>query len=117
VLAGVAVAVYAAAATLGTDTGTLQSGNGSLTRCQTGAFTFTNTLSGSNIASISVGGITSACANGSLSLTVTNSSKASIGAGTASIPSGCSGCSVSVTLSPKPTAASAVADVLAIAGP
>jgi hypothetical protein len=114
---GVAAAVYAAAATLGTSARIVQSGNAAVAKCQTSAFTFTNTLSGSNIASVSVGGITSACASGGLTLNVTNSSGTSIGAGTASVPSNCSGCAVSVALSPQPASASAVADVLGVTGP
>jgi hypothetical protein len=109
--------VHATAATLGTGVGTIQSGNATVASCQTGGFTFTNTLSGSNIASVSVGGVTAACASGSLTLNVTNSSGASIGSGTASIPSNCSGCSVSVTLSPQPAVASAVADAIVVMGP
>jgi hypothetical protein len=117
VIAGVAAAVYAAAAALGTGTGTVQSGNAAVAACQTGGFTFTNTLSGGNVQSVSVGGITSACANGNLTLNLTNSSVTSVGAGTATIPSGCSGCSVSVALSPQPPATSVVAYVLGVRGP
>ena len=114
---GVAAAVSAAAATLGTTGGALQSGSAALAACQTNGFTFTHTVSGGNVTSVNVGGIASACQNANLTVNLTNASGTSIGSGTAAVPAGCSNCSVAVPVSPQPAATSVVADAIALVGP
>jgi hypothetical protein len=63
-------------------------------RCDTDGFTLLQNLSGSNVVSVTVGGIAAACATGNMSVTLNNGTTNSTG--TVTVPAG--GGSVTVTL-------------------
>lgn len=82
------------ASSLPSSSGTLGAGNATVPKCQTSAITVTQTLSGSNVVSVTVAGISSTCGNGTLTAAVDNLTSAS--SGSATIPAG--GGSVTATL-------------------
>ena len=73
---------------------TLTGGNAAITACDSDGVATIFTLSGSNVASVTVSGISSGCGNAALSVAVDNGTASSTG--TASVPVG--GGSVVVTL-------------------
>ena len=89
--------VVASAAAIAVTTDTLGSGSASLP-CDTDGVTLTQTLSGTNVTSVTVGGIASPCGGGNLSLRVTNGAANGSG-GPLAVPAG--GGSLTVTLSPQ----------------
>ena len=106
-------AVIGAAASLALASGTLGAALAAPGRCATGGLSVIQTLSGSSVASVSVGVLPAACGGATLRVAVNNGTTSSTG--TATIPTG--GGTVSVTLAVAvPVAVSEQTDVV-VSGP
>ena len=112
-LALVLVAVPGFASGLTWAAKTLGANGASVSHCDTDGVTVIQNLSGANVVSVTVGGISSACATGSLSVTVDNATTSSSGTGT--VPSG--GGSMTVALSAAVPAKDGEEIDVAITGP
>lgn len=101
------------ASSLASSSASLGTSGAAVSRCQTTSLTVTQNLSGSNVVSVTVAGISSTCGNGVLSAAVDNLTASS--SGSVTIPAG--GGSVTATLG----AAVALKDVervdVSISGP
>jgi hypothetical protein len=100
------------AANLSSGSQTVAGGNAAVAACDTDGVTVTRTLSGTNVASVTVSNIASACGNGALSLTVSNGSTNV--SGSATVPVG--GGSVLVTLASPILVTNAMTADLTIVG-
>ena len=107
-----AVAV-GAAASLSLTSHALGAATVSTPRCASAGMTVFQTLSGANVASVTVGSIPAACAGATLLVTVNNGS--ATGSGSATVPAG--GGSVTVTLGTAPAATAAETTDLVLVGP
>ena len=101
------------AASLGSSSKALGAGNVLISRCDSDGVTVTQNLSGSNVVSVTVGGIAASCAGGSLSVTVDNATASS--SGSATVPGG--GGSMTVALAAAVAEKDADQVDLAISGP
>jgi hypothetical protein len=102
-----------AAASLAVTSNALGAATVSTPRCTTAGLSVVQTLSGSNVASVIVGGLPAGCATAQLLVTVNNGS--TTGSGSATVPAG--GGSVTVTLSTTPAATAAETIDLVLVGP
>ena len=91
----------------------LSTGGAAVSRCDTDGVTVGQNLSGTNVVSVSVGGISASCAGGVLSLTVNNGT-ANAG-GSATVPVG--GGSVTITLASAVAVKDVASNDLTITGP
>lgn len=105
--------VAASAAAIAITTDTLGSGSAPLP-CDNDGVTLTQTLSGTNVASVTVAGIASPCGGGNLSLTVNNGAASGSG-GPLVVPAG--GGSLTVTISPQVALDDAHYTTLLLQGP
>jgi len=116
---GVAAAIvvvsgsYAFASSQGTASKTLGGNSATVPRCDTDGIGIVHNLSGSNVASVAISGISSACANGTLNVNVNNGTANSSGSGT--VPAG--GGSMTVTLAAAVAAKDGMETDVAISGP
>jgi hypothetical protein len=101
------------ASSLPSSSNTLGAGGAGVAKCQSSAITVTQTLSGSNVASVTVAGLSSTCGNGALTAAVDNLTSSS--SGSATIPSG--GGSVTVTIATAVPAKDVERIDVSIAGP
>lgn len=101
------------AASLAVTSHALGAGTASTPRCTTAGLTVFQTLSGSNVASVTVGAIPASCATAQLQVTVNNGSANA--SGSATVPAG--GGSVTVTLGSPPAATAAETIDLVLVGP
>jgi hypothetical protein len=101
------------AASLSSSTGSLGAATAATGRCTNAGLTVFRNLSGSNVASVTVGAIPAACGGATLLVTVTVG--AATGSGSASVPAG--GGSVTVAIAGTPAAATAERTDLVLIGP
>jgi len=102
-----------AAASLSVSAGDLGAAHQSVARCGTASLSVIQNLSGSNVISVTVGGLPSTCGSSTLQLTVYNGSTTS--SGSAAVPA--AGGSVTVTLATAIAAAVSERTDLIVVGP
>ena len=102
-----------AAASLSVSSGDLGAAHQSVARCGTAGLSVIQNLSGSNVISVTVGGLPSTCGSSTLQLTVYNGSTTS--SGSAAVPA--AGGSVTVTLATAIAAAVSERTDLIVVGP
>jgi hypothetical protein len=105
--------VIGAAASLGLSSGSLGAAAVPAPRCTTAALSVLQTLSASNVASVTVGGIPSSCGGATLQVTVNNGTANA--SGSAAVPAG--GGSVTVTLGSTPAVSTYEQTDLVLVGP
>jgi hypothetical protein len=110
VIAGASVAF---AASISFSSASIGAGTASTGRCTNTGLTVLQNLSGSNVASVTVGAIPGACAGATLLVSVT--AGASTGSGSATVPAG--GGSVTVALTGTPAATTGELTDLVLIGP
>jgi hypothetical protein len=108
-----AAPAYGYAASLGSASRALGANTASVSRCDSDGVTIIQNLSGSNVASVTVGSIAAACATGTISVNLNNGSTNQTGTG--AVPAG--GGSVTVTLASAIAATQAETIQLTISGP
>jgi hypothetical protein len=113
VAVAVAAPIYGYAASLGSASRALGANKASVSRCDSDGVTIIQNLSGSNVASVTVGSIAAACATGTISVNLNNGSTNQTGTNT--VPAG--GGSVTVTLASAIAATQAETIQLTISGP
>jgi hypothetical protein len=114
--AGVGIVVGAAvafAASISFSSASLGAGSASTGRCTNTGLSVLQNLSGSNVASVTVGSIPAGCAGATLLVSVT--AGATKGSGSATVPAG--GGSVTVTLSTTPAVTASELTDLVLIGP
>lgn len=110
---GVVGASIALAASLSLSSGSIGAGTASTGRCTNAGLTVVQNLSGSNVASVTVGSIPVGCGGATLLVTVT--AGAATGSGSGSVPAG--GGSVTVAISGTPTVTASELTDLVLIGP
>lgn len=113
-LAALAASVaVGAAASLAAGSGSLGAGSVAMPRCTTAGLGVIQNLSGSNVISVTVSGLSSACGNGSLQVAVNNGTASSTGSAT--VPTG--GGSITVTLATAVAVSTAETTDVMVVGP
>jgi hypothetical protein len=102
-----------AAASLSLATNGLGAARQSVPRCTTGALTVVQTLSGSNVVSLTVSGLPAACGGATLQLALNNGTTSS--SGSATVPA--AGGSVTVTLAAAVAASTTEESDMVVVGP